>query len=872
MPTPTPHLDADQLKPATFRRGNACVAAAAGSGKTTLLVGRAIKLVEAGVHPGSIMTLCFNKNAERTLSERFSQHPLTASHAESMASTFHAFGLRAAIIGTGGNALVLAGSAQEAARMEKAVGGVQAARRTVRDVARAAYTAIGGFRKKSDPGYDPIFEDVAYDDVVKLEPAAREALFEYGFPGVVNDPKALAAALSKVSISDPAFYAEPMQQVLTRFIPVLRAEKRPNERNHGKQEMDFADMLIGLGHFIRVKHPGVMTWLRRVKHLQVDEAQDGNYLRWFITRGIAEMPGDDRSTIAVGDLRQAIAGFTGARPEHFRKWWDESTQFTLPRNYRSASVIVEAGNAVARGEPWNIGGDCIAARADLGRGELRVEPLGALAIGVEVAAAIKAGMSPKDVTVLARTRAALELTAFALRAKGVKASVRGGGAVWSSLMARALRAYLMLSEGGKVDDQEGLVKALNLPLRYVSGAFVGQISRKGAIDTDLLTRMMHGSDRRIAEVSESVLGVLDEMAMARAEAGSNPKSQWEAQVALAKSWLTNGLYEEQERLTKKTNARNAPTDQVELVSVLADIAKTAGSMENLNAVIRADAYVDPKAPDVMVLSTIHQAKGDQWGTVYVTGLKEGVFPHIRATDDEAFAEELRLLYVAVTRPVHTLVLDTAEQQKRFAVKLEKLKKLATRTPKEPAVLTGEDEDDGDDGDDDAELVAAAPAPAPAPAPSKPSAGLLTGGAMDAWGMMSALGNDDTRAHNLTELDPKPAAGQRFVVVTLEGMKTLLGKHGFSELTSLANRFNQRVFAVDLKDNYRLQVYTSIPPGMDAARGLAEDSIKVTLLDPSGRPVARKQPYAARTRNWRVTLLGRLREVLKAHPELKGQVP
>ena len=47
---------------------------------------------------------------------------------------------------------------------------------------------------------------------------------------------------------------------------------------------------------------------------------------------------------------------------------------------------------------------------------------------------------------------------------------------------------------------------------------------------------------------------------------------------------------------------------------------------------------------------------------------------------------------------------------------------------------------------------------------------------------------------------------------------------------------------------------------------------MTLLDPSGRPVARKQPYAARTRNWRVTLLGRLREVLKAHPELKGQVP
>lgn len=862
----TPNLDADQLKPANFHRGNACVAAAAGSGKTTLLVGRAIKLVEAGANPASIVTLCFNKNAELTLKERFSKHPLTAGHAGSMASTFHAFGLRAATIGLGGKAVVLASSAAEAARVERAVSGSQAAGRTVRDVARAAYTTIGGFRRKSDAGYDALFETIAYDDVVKLEPSVREALFEFGYPAVTADATKLAAAIGKVHISDPAFNTA-MRQVLTRYIPALRREKQPNERNHGKQEVDFADMLIGLGHFIRVQHPEVMTWLRRVQHLQVDEAQDGNYLRWFITRGIADMPGEGRSTIAVGDLRQAIAGFTGARPAHFRQWWDESTQFTLPRNYRSASVIVEAGNTVARGEPWNVGGDCIAARADLGRGMMRAEPLGALAIGVEIATAIKTGMNPKDVTVLARTRAALELTAFALRAKGVKASVRGGGAVWSSLMARALRAYLLLGEGGKVDDQEGLVKALNLPLRYVSGAFVGQISRKGVIDTVMLSRMMHDGDRRIAEVSESVLGVFDEMAAVRAEAGDDAGAQWRARVQLAKSWLEDGLYEEQERLSKGTRARPEPTDQVDLVSALATIAETAGSMANLQAVISADAYVDPKAPDVVVLSTIHQAKGDQWGTVYVTGVKEGVFPHIRATDDEDLAEELRLLYVAVTRPVHTLVLDVSGKQERFGPKLEKLKTLATSAPPEPAFLTGED-DVADDGDDEDE-----PAPvASAPALVKPSAGLLAGGTMDASDMMAALTNDDTRAHGLTELDPKPATGQRFVVVTLDGMQKLLGKHGFFERTSLASRFNQRVFAVDLKDGYRLQVYTSIPPGADAARGLAEDSIKVTLLDPNERPVARKQPYAARTRNWRVTLLGRLREVLKAHPELKGQVP
>ena len=46
------------------------------------------------------------------------------------------------------------------------------------------------------------------------------------------------------------------------------------------------------------------------------------------------------------------------------------------------------------------------------------------------------------------------------------------------------------------------------------------------------------------------------------------------------------------------------------------------------------------------LSTIHNAKGREFGGVVLINLREGRFPHYRATDMDA---ERRLFYVAITR-------------------------------------------------------------------------------------------------------------------------------------------------------------------------------------------------------------------------------
>jgi DNA helicase-2/ATP-dependent DNA helicase PcrA len=89
------------------------------------------------------------------------------------------------------------------------------------------------------------------------------------------------------------------------------------------------------------------------------------------------------------------------------------------------------------------------------------------------------------------------------------------------------------------------------------------------------------------------------------------------------------------------------------LSMLRNMAQRYGSLKEF----LADVSVDPdkEGPDdseYLTLSTVHSAKGLEWGRVFVIGLLDGVFPSGRSlidNDASEIEEEQRLFYVAVTR-------------------------------------------------------------------------------------------------------------------------------------------------------------------------------------------------------------------------------
>jgi DNA helicase-2/ATP-dependent DNA helicase PcrA len=75
---------------------------------------------------------------------------------------------------------------------------------------------------------------------------------------------------------------------------------------------------------------------------------------------------------------------------------------------------------------------------------------------------------------------------------------------------------------------------------------------------------------------------------------------------------------------------------------------------------------ETKDDDVVTLMTMHAVKGLEFDVVFVTGLEEGLFPHINAMEDnKELEEERRLFYVAITRAKKSLYLTNARSRLLF---------------------------------------------------------------------------------------------------------------------------------------------------------------------------------------------------------------
>jgi DNA helicase II / ATP-dependent DNA helicase PcrA len=89
----------------------------------------------------------------------------------------------------------------------------------------------------------------------------------------------------------------------------------------------------------------------------------------------------------------------------------------------------------------------------------------------------------------------------------------------------------------------------------------------------------------------------------------------------------------------------------------------ASFLQQIALVADADARSDDSG--LVTLMTLHNAKGLEYPTVFITGLEDGVFPHSRALDEGGLEEERRLFYVGVTRAMRELYLTYAIRRAVF---------------------------------------------------------------------------------------------------------------------------------------------------------------------------------------------------------------
>jgi DNA helicase-2/ATP-dependent DNA helicase PcrA len=618
-------LNREQREAVTHAGAPLLIVAGAGSGKTRVLTHRiAYLLAERDVHPGEVLAITFTNKAAGEMKERVGH--LVGNRARFMwVSTFHSACVR---------------------------------------ILRAEHEHAG--LKSSFSIYDQ-------DDSRRLmQLVARE---------LDLDPKrysarSLAAEVSnlKNELIDPATFTATASGPFQRG--VAEAYALYQQRLREAHSLDFDDLIMATVELFKRKPDVVDKYRRRFRHVLVDEYQDTNHAQYILVKQIV---GDTGELCVVGDADQSIYAFRGATIRNileFERDYPNARTILLEQNYRSTQTILSVANAVidrnTERKPKRLW-------SDQGAGE---QVVGWVADSEHAEADFVArevdrlcdndGYRPADVAVFYRTNAMSRVFEEVFIRFGLPYKVVGGVRFYERKEVRDALAYLRVV--ANEDDTVSVRRILNTPRRGIGeraeaciealagrerisfGAALRRVSEATGISTraaNAVTEFVTIMDaaRELAQTStpEEVLESLLQRSGYLAELEESLDPQDAGRVENLQE-LVSVAREYTERT--EANAPPAEDDAAAGAAAAAPVATLDGFLEQVSLVADADQIPenDPEHKGVVTLMTLHTAKGLEFPVVFLTGLEDGVFPHLRALGDrKELEEERRLAYVGITR-------------------------------------------------------------------------------------------------------------------------------------------------------------------------------------------------------------------------------
>lgn len=614
-------LNPAQRQAVEHRGGPLLIVAGAGSGKTRVLTRRiAHLLATADASPGEILAITFTNKAAGEMKERVAE--VVGARARAMwVSTFHSACVR---------------------------------------ILRSEGSLVGltsGFTIYDQQDAQRLMGMVIRD--LNLDPKRYQ-------------PRSFLAQVSnaKNELINSREYAERAANHMEQVVAEAYGEYQ--RRLRLANAVDFDD-LISLTVEVLQRFPDVADhYQRRFRHVLVDEYQDTNHAQYVLIKELlgADKPGEMGSLCVVGDADQSIYAFRGAtirNIEEFERDFPNATTVVLEQNYRSTQNILSAANSViARNASrrdkrlWT----------DSGSGapiEIYVaddEHDEASFIAREIDRMHDEGIHrPGDVAVFYRTNAQSRSVEDVFIRMGLPYKVVGGVRFYERKEVRDALAYLRAIANPA--DEISLRRILNVPKRGIGDRAEEQVEafaeRERITFCEALSRVQE-IESLAARSAKAIAGFNALLAGLRTltEAGSEPAVV--LQAALEQSGYIAELKESTDP-QDETRLENL----AELESVATEFSEDnpgEGLVEFLERVsLVADSDEIPEGEDhggVVTLMTLHTAKGLEFPVVFLTGLEDGIFPHMRSlSDPRELEEERRLAYVGITRARERLYLTRA---------------------------------------------------------------------------------------------------------------------------------------------------------------------------------------------------------------------
>jgi len=453
------------------------------------------------------------------------------------------------------------------------------------------------------------------------------------------------------------------------------------------QALDFDDILWMTVEMLQ-RFPEVrQRYQERLRYILIDEYQDVNAVQYELVKLLSQR---HRNICAVGDDDQSIYAFRGADVSillRFEKDFRDARVIKLEQNYRSTQKILDAANAVVAHNKsrkakklWTDknGGESLRFYlAGDGRDEGRF-------IAREIRNLYPQRAGYADFVLLYRTNSQSRLLEEAMIQAAIPYKIVGGLRFFERKEIKDVLSYLCVLVNPA--DSINLRRMINTPTRGV-----------GATSMERLLQAASEADLPLWEVLQGDLGALP----GKAREALKELVAWMKELAARKGdmkvtdileeVLQKSRYRDWLLQEDKVEAQVRLENLDELVNVTSEYDRNAeeGSLEGFLSEVSllSDQDTYAEGAQSVTLMTLHAAKGLEFPVVFLAGLEEETFPHIRSLeDDDQLEEERRLCYVGITRAKEILYLTSAQSREfQGARMLRKPSRFLREIPK--ALLT-----------------------------------------------------------------------------------------------------------------------------------------------------------------------------------------
>ncbi|MFI5818424.1 DNA helicase PcrA [Streptomyces rishiriensis] len=630
-------LNDNQRAAVTHAGAPLLIVAGAGSGKTRVLTHRiAHLLAERHVHPGQILAITFTNKAAGEMKERVE-----------------------ALVGPRANAMWVMTFHSSCVRILR------------RESKRLGFTSSFSIYDAADS--KRLMALVCRD--LDLDPKR--------YP-----PKSFSAKISNLKnelIDEEDFAAQAadgFEKTLAQAYAMYQSRLR--EAN----ALDFDDLIMTTVNLLRAFPDVAEHYRRRFRHVLVDEYQDTNHAQYALVRelvGTSEHPVDvppgehdvpPAELCVVGDADQSIYAFRGATIRNilqFEEDYPNATTILLEQNYRSTQTILSAANAVIeRNEsrrPKNLWTNAGAGARITGY-VADTEHDEAQFVADEIDRLTDAGDAKAgDVAVFYRTNAQSRVFEEIFIRVGLPYKVVGGVRFYERKEVRDVLAYLRVL--ANPEDSVPLRRILNVPKRGIGDraeAMIDALSQREKISFPQALKRVdeaYGMASRSTNAVKRFNALMEELRTI-VESGAGPATVLEAVLErtgyLAELQASTDPQDETRIENLQELAAVALEFEQEAEEAEGEAAAPAGLSDFLERVaLVADSDQIPDEEEdgsgVITLMTLHTAKGLEFPVVFLTGMEDGVFPHMRALGQtKELEEERRLAYVGITRARERLYL------------------------------------------------------------------------------------------------------------------------------------------------------------------------------------------------------------------------